>query len=81
MEETISNLRKNTGSVSGNLRGMPIGKDSAIEVPLCDAARIRGLITQIHKSKTGINAGLKFGTEAVYDINGNITGILVWREA
>lgn len=71
MEIEISKLRENTGSVTQKLREMPIGEENAEEVNMMDAANIRGLITQIHRS----NQGYKFTTCKTS------TGIKVWRLA
>lgn len=69
MEEVSSELRKNTGTVTNNLRAMEIGEEHAIDILLQDAANIRGLITQIHNS----GKGFKFSTKKTD------TGIKVWR--
>lgn len=79
MEIAKAKYRENTGSISGNLRSMPIGEINKEFIPLVDAARVRGLITQMHNTNdAGINAGIKFKTEAGTDSEGN-PGIYVWR--
>lgn len=70
MEIEVSELRENTGSITDNLRNMPIGEENAKDIPLADAANIRGLITQIHKK-----GDHKFSTVKTD------TGIKVWRTA
>lgn len=79
MEARVVNIRENTGSVSGNLRKMPIGKEHKTFITLSDATRIRGLVTQINTSSSGINASYKFETETEKDDSGIDIGINVWR--
>jgi len=70
-----SKLRENTGTTSGNLRGMEIGKENGELSPYPDGLRVRSLSIQITNSKSGINAPFQFKNEQRED------GVFIWRTA
>ena len=76
-ENTVNDIRENTGTVKGRLRSMSLGKENKGFVPLIKAQSTRQLISQIH----GEDGGLRFETEAGYKVVDGVKqpGIYVWR--